>query len=101
MKILIANLGSTSFKYRLFDMSDSNAAQLASGGFERVTDYTSCIEEMLESLVGEGHLQSGEEIDAVGFKTVLGKDLSGCVTADARVLEALEGFKEVAPAHNP
>ncbi|MGZ0710299.1 acetate/propionate family kinase [Coraliomargarita sp. W4R53] len=101
MKILIANLGSTSFKYRLFDMDESNAAQLASGGFERVTDYTSCIEEMLESLVGEGHLQSGEEIDAVGFKTVLGKDLSGCVTADARVLEALEGFKEVAPAHNP
>jgi len=101
MKILIANLGSTSFKYRLFDMSDDNAAQLASGGFERVTDYTSCIEEMLESLVGEGHLQSGEEIDAVGFKTVLGKDLSGCVDADARVLEALEGFKEVAPAHNP
>ncbi|WPJ95894.1 acetate/propionate family kinase [Coraliomargarita algicola] len=101
MKILIANLGSTSFKYRLFDMDDSNAAQLASGGYERVTDYTNCIEDMLETLVGEGHLQSGEEIDAVGFKTVLGKDLSGCVTADARVLEALEGFKEVAPAHNP
>jgi acetate kinase len=101
MKILIANLGSTSFKYRLFDMCNDNAVQLASGGFERVTDYTSCIEEMLERLVGEGHLQSGEEIDAVGFKTVLGKDLSGCVSADARVLEALEGFKEVAPAHNP
>lgn len=101
MKILIANLGSTSFKYRLFDMDADNAAQLASGGFERVTNYTSCIEEMLESLVGEGHLQSGEEIDAVGFKTVLGKDLSGCVEADAHVLEALEGFKEVAPAHNP
>lgn len=101
MKILIANLGSTSFKYRLFDMDESSAAQLASGGFERVTDYTSCIEEMLETLVGEKHLQSGEEIDAVGFKTVLGKDLSGCVEADARVLEALEGFKEVAPAHNP
>ena len=101
MKILIANLGSTSFKYRLFDMGVDNAAQLASGGFERVTDYTSCIEEMLESLVGEGHLQSGEEIDAVGFKTVLGKDLSGCVEADAHVLDALEGFKEVAPAHNP
>jgi acetate kinase len=101
MKILIANLGSTSFKYRLFDMSDDKAAELASGGFERVSDYTSCIEEMLESLVWEGYLQSGEEIDAVGFKTVLGKDLSGCVEADARVLEALEGFKEVAPAHNP
>ena len=101
MKILIANLGSTSFKYRLFDMSDTVTTLLATGGFERVTQYTPCIEEMLETLVGDGHLQSGEELDAVGFKTVLGKDLSGCVTADERVLEALDGFKEVAPAHNP
>jgi len=82
-------------------MSDTDAALLAKGGFERVTEYTPCIEEMLETLVGEGHLQSGEDLDAVGFKTVLGKDLSGCVKADERVLEALDGFKEVAPAHNP
>lgn len=101
MKILIANLGSTSFKYRLFEMSDTVATLLANGGFERVTEYTACIEEMLGSLVGEGHLESGQDLDAVGFKTVLGKDLSGCVTADERVLEALDGFKEVAPAHNP
>ena len=52
---------------------------------------------MLDTLVSEGHLQSGDDLDAVGFKTVLGKDLSGCVKADERVLEALEGFKEVAP----
>ena len=82
-------------------MSDTVATLLANGGFERVTEYTACIEEMLESLVGEGHLESGQDLDAVGFKTVLGKDLSGCVTADERVLEALDGFKEVAPAHNP
>ena len=30
MKILVANLGSTSFKYRLFDMADER--QLARGG---------------------------------------------------------------------
>ena len=101
MKILIANLGSTSFKYRLFEMTDAVATLLATGGFERVTEYTPCIEQMLETLVGDGHLQSGEDLDAVGFKTVLGKDLSGCVDADERVLEALNGFKEVAPAHNP
>lgn len=101
MKILIANLGSTSFKYRLYDMSESSAGMLAKGGFERVTEYTPCIEEMLETLVSEGHLQSGDDLDAVGFKTVLGKDLSGCVEADERVLKALDGFKEVAPAHNP
>lgn len=101
MKILIANLGSTSFKYRLFEMSDTVATLLANGGFERVTEYTACIEEMLGSLVGEGYLESGQDLDAIGFKTVLGKDLSGCVTADECVLEALDGFKEVAPAHNP
>jgi acetate kinase len=101
MKILIANLGSTSFKYCLYDMSESSADMLAKGGFERVTEYTPCIEEMLETLVSDGYLQSGDDLDAVGFKTVLGKDLSGCVEADERVLEALDGFKEVAPAHNP
>jgi len=101
MKILIANLGSTSFKYRLFEMEDDGADLLAKGGFERVTDYISCIDEMLESLLADGVLAAPEELDAVGFKTVLGKDLSGCVEADDAVMAALDGFKEVAPAHNP
>ena len=34
MKILVANLGSTSFKYRLFDMADER--QMARGGVERI-----------------------------------------------------------------
>lgn len=101
MKILVANLGSTSFKYRLFEMGASTAELLAKGGYERVTEYAPCIEQMLDSLIGHGHLKSGEDLDAVGFKTVLGKNLSGCVEADESVLTALEGFKEVAPAHNP
>jgi acetate kinase len=36
----------------------------------------------------------------VGFKTVLGRDLTGCVPADERVIAALNGFREIAPAHN-
>ncbi len=35
MKILVANLGSTSFKYRLFDMNDER--QLARGGVGNVS----------------------------------------------------------------
>ena len=101
MKVLVANLGSTSFTYRLIEISDTEASLQAEGGYERVTDYTRCIEEMLGTLISDGHLESGEELDAVGFKTVMGKDLSGCVEADQRVLDALEGFQEVAPAHNP
>ena len=34
MKILVANLGSTSFKYRLFDMAGN--VQLARGAIERI-----------------------------------------------------------------
>ena len=34
MKILVANLGSTSFKYRLFNMADER--ELARGGVERI-----------------------------------------------------------------
>ena len=74
---------------------------LASGGFERVTDYAGTIDQALADLVAQGHLESIDDIDAVGFKTVLGRNLSGCVEADERVIEALEGFREVAPAHNP
>lgn len=43
MKILVANLGSTSFKYRLFDLPDEGGSdgvglecELARGGVERI-----------------------------------------------------------------
>lgn len=100
MRILVANLGSTSFKYRLYSMDDV-PAELSKGGYERVTDYRECIDDMLEALRNAGHLDDQNPLDGIGFKTVLGRNLSGCVEADQRVLEALEGFREVAPAHNP
>ena len=101
MHILIANLGSTSFKYRLYKMDGKDGSVIASGGFERVANYAEVINQALADLVGQGHLNSINDIDAVGFKTVLGKNLSGCVDADDAVIAALEGFREVAPAHNP
>ncbi|MDA3872601.1 MAG: acetate kinase [Kiritimatiellae bacterium] len=101
MNILVANIGSTSFKYRLFDMDGATECVRAEGGRERVTDHGQAIESCLQALVEEGHLSSIESLDVVGFKTVLGKDLSGCVPADERALKALDDFKEIAPAHNP
>lgn len=101
MNILVANLGSTSFKYRLFRMEGSEETQLASGGYERVESYREPIEDCLGKLKREGIIGADTDIDVVGFKTVLGYRLSGCVEADETALEALEGFAEVAPAHNP
>jgi len=101
MLILVANLGSTSFKYRLFRMDESGGEVVAKGGYERVEDYGSVIDDALATLQRDGVIASPDEIEAVGFKTVLGKNLSGCVIADQTAIDALEGFAAVAPAHNP
>ncbi|KAB2641254.1 MAG: acetate kinase [Verrucomicrobia bacterium] len=101
MLILVANLGSTSFKYRLFRMEEHGGEVIAKGAYERVTDYSEVIDDALATLQRDGVIASAHAIDAVGFKTVLGKELSGCVMADQAVIEALDGFTAVAPAHNP
>lgn len=102
MNILVANLGSTSFKFRLFRFDGAGEASLvAKGGYERVSDYGAAIDDCLAELRAAGHVRSGADVHGVGFKTVLGKDLTGCVPADERVITALEGFREIAPAHNP
>lgn len=100
MKILVANFGSTSFKYRLFDMDGQGFRLLAKGGYERVTDYAAAVESMAAELAACGALPSMGELDAVGFKAVQGGDVSGCREADGKVLEALERFMDLAPAHN-
>ena len=88
MRILVANLGSTSFKYQLFRMDGQGHEVLARGGYERVTNHGQAITDCLAALLLQGALQSTEEIDAVAFKTVLGRNLSGCVEADDAVLKA-------------
>lgn len=101
MKILIANIGSTSLKWRLFDFSNSAERLLHKGGFERVTDYPKAIEDCLAQLREAGHIQSERDLAAVGFKTVIAKDVTGCVRLDAGVLAAMEAYNGLAPAHNP
>lgn len=123
MKVLVANLGSTSFKYRLFDMADER--QLARGGSERigtgegrsfveiggqrreivsaVPDHAAAVRRCLEQLtdVGHGCLKDAAEVAAIGFKAVHGGALSGVQRVTPQVLAAMEAMSEVAPAHNP
>src|SRR6188508_2789585 len=99
MKILVANLGSTSFKYRLFDMADER--QLARGGVERigsaespcfveiggkrdelgaqVPDHAVAVRQCLAQLTApsNGCLKSAGEVAAIGFKAVHGGRVSG------------------------
>jgi acetate kinase len=101
MKILIANIGSTSLKWRLFDFSNNAERLLHKGGFERVADYPKAIEDCLAQLKDAGTLANESELAAVGFKTVIAKDVTGCVRLDERVLGAMEAYNGLAPAHNP
>jgi acetate kinase len=101
VKILVANLGSTSLKWRLFDFDGGNERMLHKGGFERVTDYPKAIDDCLGQLQAAGHIAKAEDLAAIGFKTIMARGVNGCVRLDENAVEAMEAFNPIAPAHNP
>lgn len=125
MKVLVANLGSTSFKYRLFDMDDPAEPVLARGAIERigspnakvvtksprgereqvgpVADHGEAVRFCLDQLTDPeiGVLADASEVSAIGFKAVHARNLTGVHVVDDAVLAAMEAFADVAPAHNP
>ncbi len=124
MNVLVANLGSTSFKYRLFDMRSET--QLARGGIDRIgqsadstclveigdgrqevsraiPDHAAAVQMCLDQLTQPqtGCLKSVDEVAAIGFKAVFAGKLSGVRLVDEELLCAMESLADVAPAHNP
>ncbi|QDU76534.1 Acetate kinase [Bremerella volcania] len=123
MKVLVANLGSTSFKYRLFDMDSET--QLARGGIDRIgspesscsvqigdwkeevtdhmPDHAVAVRKCLSQLTDAEHgcLKDAAEVSAIGFKAVHGGRVSGVQRVTDDVLSAMAEMNEVAPAHNP
>jgi acetate kinase len=123
MKILVANLGSTSFKYRLFDMADERV--LARGGVERIgspesrcfveaggrreeatlaaKDHAAAVRLCLRQLSDPARacLRDPSELAAIGFKAVHARGVTGVRRVDGGVLAAMEAYADVAPAHNP
>lgn len=125
MKILVANLGSTSFKYKVFDMPTGDV--LAKGGMDRIgepgggsihkyqlaeadevsqpcelPDHAAAIDEALARLTAAGGpLGAVSDLDAVGFKTVHARAISGVVELNEDVIGRMEDFLRLAPAHNP
>jgi acetate kinase len=123
MKILVANIGSTSFKYSLFDMTTESI--LARGRVERigeklspcvievggvrysrevsVPDHAVAVRQCLEQLTSSESavLRDVSEIAAIGFKAVHAAGISGVQFVDAKLLDAMEEFNNLLPAHNP
>jgi acetate kinase len=125
MKILVANLGSTSFKYRLYDLGDPAEPLLARGSVERIgsdrakvmirsargeiertepiADHGAAVQICLDQLTSPefGVIGSADDVAAIGFKAVHARKLTGVHRVDAAVLDAMESYSDVAPAHNP
>ncbi|MBN1559631.1 acetate/propionate family kinase [candidate division KSB1 bacterium] len=124
MKIIVCNIGSSSFKFQLLDMAAEQ--RLARGHVDRVgTDngvitywvagdkvfekemaiptHREAVQHALDFLTQSDHavLQSLRECDAVGFKTIQAGERNGSVLLSDDVLQAMENYKSLAPAHNP
>jgi acetate kinase len=113
MKVLVANIGSTSFKFKLFDMSKGEK-ELARGAAERIgsddakvkvgeqpwsgrlANHGDAIEKCLAMLP-----DPAIRLDAIGFKAVHGGPISGAVRVTEQVIATMQEFADVAPAHNP
>lgn len=122
MKVMVCNIGSTSFKFQLLDMVDERV--MARGGIERVgsdqsrlrfyrgsdelridevrpiPDQGAAVQAGLAFLTGEV-IHTLDELNAVGFKTVQAGEENGSVLLSDKVLAAMEDYCDLAPAHNP
>ena len=125
MKILVLNCGSSSIKYKLFDMDSKEV--IAQGGIEKIglkgsflkftlpngekkilekdiPEHTVGVEFILHTLTDPeyGAIKSLDEINAVGHRMVHGiKRFSKSVLLDKEVLEAFTACNDLAPLHNP
>ena len=127
MKILVLNSGSSSVKYKFFDLEGNSDKVLAEGGAEKIglpggflkfkradgsketidlgqTDHLGAIKAILNVLTDpkEGCIKSYDEIDAVGHRLVHGGDkFSQSVIIDEAVKEKMRECYDIAPLHNP
>ena len=126
MKILVCNAGSTSLKFKLYEMPGCEV--LATGKVERVgssddaifgycncgtgykveltgqniPDYQAGIDKFLTCLTkGAGTMLSDiAEIERVGYKSVLSKGHYGAHKIDESVMQGMRDFLALAPVHN-
>ena len=125
MKVLVLNCGSSSIKYKLFDMDRTEV--IAQGGIEKIglngsflkltlpdgtkkilekdiPEHTVGVEFILNTLISPeyGAIKSLDEIDAVGHRMVHGGEkFSESVLLDKEVLDAFTACNDLAPLHNP
>lgn len=122
MKILSVNAGSSTLKFRLYEMPEETV--LMKGTMERIgldgsnlsirigeekiqkdvelADHEDAVNVLLKELLEQGVISSLDEIEAVGHRIVHGSNLySSSVIMNDRVIHEIENISDLAPLHNP
>ena len=124
MKILVANLGSTSLKIKLLEMdterlmaefhlerigsnystmiyraagSDAIQGEISAPSYEKAIRY------VLDLFIDEkdGCLDSFDDLDGIGFKSVHAGDFYGPALVNDEVIALMRCYSQAAPSHNP
>ena len=122
MKILSVNAGSSSLKFRLYEMPQEDL--LMKGTIERIglsggicsirigeqkyekeidfADHSEAVEVLLKELIDQKIIKSLDEIKAVGHRVVHGGNkYSRSVVLTKRVVKEINEISDLAPLHNP
>ena len=121
MKVISINAGSSSLKFKLFDMTTEEV--IASGLFERIgidgsfytikygsesiredielPDQTTAVRILLDKLIALEIISSLEDISGIGHRVVSGGEkYKDSVLVTDQVIEDIEAMKDFAPLHN-
>lgn len=122
MKVLSVNAGSSTLKFRLYEMPEEEV--LMKGTMDRIgmdgsnlsirigeekigkdvemSDHQDAVNVLLKELIDQGVIESLDEIEAVGHRIVHGGNLySSSVVMTDRVIHEIENISDLAPLHNP
>ena len=122
MKVLSVNAGSSSLKFRLYEMPEEKL--LMKGTIERIglpngqysirigdqkvekeidfADHSEAVDILLKDLIDEGVIKSLDEIKAIGHRVVHGGNkYSRSVLLTKRVVKEINDISSLAPLHNP
>ncbi len=122
MKILSVNAGSSSLKFKMFEMPEEKV--LIAGTFERIggkgsfyritingeevkteselKSHSDAVEILIQELFDNNVISSLEELTAVSHRLVHGGDkYPNSIIIDDEALEVIESFKDLAPLHVP
>ncbi|MFA7283301.1 MAG: acetate kinase [Candidatus Omnitrophota bacterium] len=98
MKILVINSGSSSIKYKLFDMPSEKLVK--KGVIENIGEEGSRYPNHYSGL--KVILNESEQVEAVGHRVVHGgEDFNQPALVNARVIQGIKKCSAIAPLHNP